>query len=195
MRRIITLVLISVSVAGGAAACSAAQSSGTHAAGSPAGGSPASETEQAMTVMRQLAHCIRSHGMPGWPDPIINPLTNAPDWPRSAPRVPPGIQQACQSIANRLPPDAQNSQPPTAASMQALLRFAHCMRSRGVPDWPDPNALGEFPITTQMSIAYKSGADQHAASACIRYVPGGNQYLQFVGTAVPQPGSGGAANG
>jgi hypothetical protein len=194
MRRIIVLVLMSVCIAGGAAACSAARPSDSHTPSSPAAGSLASGTDQAMTVMRQLAHCIRSHGMPGWPDPIINPLTNAPDWPPSAPRVPDGIQQACQPIANRLPPDAQNSQPPTAASMQALLRFAHCMRIHGVPDWPDPNPLGEFPMTTQMSIAYKA-ADQHATSACIRYVPGGSQYLQFVGTAQPQPRSGGVGNG
>jgi hypothetical protein len=143
-----------------------------------------------MAVMRQLARCIRSHGMPGWPDPIINPLTNAPDWPPSAPRLPASIQQACQSIASRLPPDAQQSQPPTPASMQALVRYARCMRSHGVPNWPDPNALGEFPMTTQMSGQVKGSADRRASSVCIRYVPGGTQYVRFVGAA-PQQGSAG----
>jgi hypothetical protein len=143
-----------------------------------------------MAVMRQLAHCIRSHGMPGWPDPIINPLTSAPDWPQSAPRLPASIEQACQSVASRLPPDAQQSQPPTPASMQALVRFARCMRSHGVPAWPDPNALGEFPMTTQMASQFKA-VDRPATGACIHDVPGGSQYLRFVGAAAPQPGSAG----
>jgi hypothetical protein len=192
MRRTIALILISICMAGGAAGCSGA--SGSHGGGAPGGGSQAGGTAQTMTVLRQLARCIRSHGMPGWPDPVINPLTGAPDWPASAPRVPASIQQACQSIANRLPPDAQTSQPPTAASMQALIRFARCMRSHGVPTWPDPNALGEFPLTTQLSIQFKV-ADRAATSACIHYVPGGSQYLQFVGAGVPQAAPAGAGNG
>jgi hypothetical protein len=74
--------------------------------------------------------------------------------------------------------------------MQALVRFARCMRAHGVPDWPDPNALGEFPMTTQMSSQFKS-SDQHANGACIHEVPGGSQYLRFVGAAVSQQGSAG----
>ena len=182
MRRTIAAALTAICLAGGAAGCS-----------SPAGSSPGSLTsgnEQVMIVLRQLARCIRGHGMPGWPDPVINPLTGAPDWPASAPDVPATIQRACQAIASRLPPDAQASQPPTAASMQALLRFARCMRAHGVSDWPDPNALGEFPMTTTMSIQFKA-ADQTATAACIRYVPGGRQYLQFVGAAQPAPGGNG----
>ena len=204
MKRTIALILISICMAGGAAACSAAGSGGPHGSGSSDGGSsgggssgggaPAGGTEQTMSVMRQLAHCIRDHGMPGWPDPVINPLTGATDWPQNAPHVPAGIQQACQSVANRLPPDVQQSQPPTATSMQALLRFARCMRSHGVPSWPDPNALGEFPLTTQMSIQFKV-ADRPATNACIRYVPGGTQYLQFVGAAAPQAAAGGSGHG
>ena len=189
MKRTIALILIGLSMAGGAAACSSAGASG-----SPGGGSQSGGTEHAMTVMRQLARCIRAHGMPSWPDPVMDPLTNTPAWPQDAPDVPSSIQQACQSIASRLPPDVQNSPPPTARSMQALVRFARCMRSHGVPNWPDPNALGEFPLTTQMASQFKS-ADRPATGACIRYVPGGTQYLQFVGAAASRPGSAGSGNG
>ena len=34
-----------------------------------------------MAVMQQWAQCIRSHGMPNWPDPVINPVTSYPDFP------------------------------------------------------------------------------------------------------------------
>jgi hypothetical protein len=178
MRRMIGLILISVCVASAAAGCGAGGSGGTQPSGAPASG-----TGQAMSVMRELARCIRSHGMPGWPDPVLNPLTNQPDFPPGAPRIPPNVQQACQSIASRLPPRVQSSQPPTAASMQALLRFARCMRSHGIASWPDPNTLGEFPLTQQMSAQFKESAGQGAVRVCIRYVPGGSQYLQFVGAS------------
>jgi len=197
MRRTIALTLISICVAGGAAGCSAAGSGGPHGSGAPAvgaqgGGSQATGTEQAMAVMRQWAHCIRVHGMPGWPDPVINPLTSLPDFPPGSPDIPASIQQACQPIVNRLPPDVQNSPPPTAAGMQALLRFARCMRSRGVPTWPDPNALGEFPLTTQIA---SQPAAKRGIMACSRYVPGGSQYLQLVQAASPLAGPAGTGRG
>ena len=189
MRRMIALTVLSVCLAGGAAACSG---SGQQSGGSPVSGGQSSGTEQVMSVLRQLARCIRSHGMPGFPDPVVNPLTNQPDFPATAPDVPASIQNACQSIANRLQPNALNSPPPTAAGMQGLVRFARCMRSHGMANWPDPNASGEFPMTQQMSSQLK-GADQPAVNACIRYVPGGSQYLQFVQAS--QPASGGGGNG
>jgi hypothetical protein len=132
--------------------------------------------------------------MPGWPDPEINPLSGTPDFPPSAPRVPASIQRACQSIANRLPPVAQATQPPTAVGMQGLLRFARCVRSHGIPQWPDPNALGAFPLNGQLAAQFKGPANRSAMSACIKYVPGGNQYLRFV-AAAPQPAAGGGGNG
>ena len=186
MRRTIAVTLISICVAGGAAGCSAAGSS------AQGGGSQAGGTAQGMAVMRQWAHCIRVHGMPGWPDPVINPLTGAPDFPPGSPDIPASIQQACQPIVNRLPPDVQNSPPPSAAGMQALLRFARCMRSHGVPTWPDPNALGEFPLTTQIGSQH---ATKRGIMACSRYVPGGSQYLQLVQGASPQTGPAGAGHG
>src|SRR5499433_2272423 len=81
MKRPIALILISICLAGGAV-CSSAGVSGSH------GGAQASGTEQGMTVLRQLAHCIRSHGEPGFPDPIINPLTGAADFPQDALDIP-----------------------------------------------------------------------------------------------------------
>jgi len=192
----IALIVLSVCVAGGAAACGGGGSAGQQPGGSQVGGAQSGGTEQAMSVLRQLARCIRSHGMPSFPDPIINPLTNQPDFPATAPDVPASIRPICQPIANRLPPQVLNSPPPTAAGMRGLVRFARCMRSHGVANWPDPNASGEFPLTQQMSSQMASvfkGPDRPVLEACIRYVPGGSQYLQFV--PAPQPASGGGGNG
>jgi hypothetical protein len=184
MRRVVVLILIGLCAFAGAAACGSGGSGGAggQTGGGSGSGGQSGGTAQVMTILRQLSRCIRAHGMPGFPDPIINPLTNYPDYPASAPRIPDSVGRPCQSIANRLPPRAQSSQPPTAQSMRGLVRFAGCMRSHGVPGWPDPNALGEFPMTAQMSRQFKT-ADQSAVHACIKYVPGGSQYLQFVGAS------------
>src|SRR5215469_10349306 len=183
MRRMIALIVISACAATGAAACGGGSSGGqgghqtsttqsgvsgqggSGQVGTGQGGPGQGGTAQSMTVLRQLARCIRSHGMPGWPDPEINPLTNSPDFPPDAPHVPASIEQACQSIANRLPPDATATQPPTAGGMQGLLRFARCVRSHGVPNWPDPNALGEFPINGQLAAQFKGSANRSAVNA------------------------------
>ena len=80
----------------------------------------------------------------------------------------------------------------TEQVMNVLRQLARCMRSHGHPDWPDPNTLGEFLVPVQMVSPLK-GADRPAMQACIKYVPGGWQYLQ-VGPA-PQPASGGGGSG
>jgi hypothetical protein len=179
MRRAIASIVIAASAAVGATSCSTGSpASGAGSAGPGAGGPQATGTAQVMSVMRQFAACVRGHGVPSFPDPVINPLTGRPDIPSSAQRVPSSALQACQPIADRLPPQVQTSQPPTTSAMRALLAFARCMRSRGFPNWPDPNALGEYPITTQMGAQMKRGHD--SVSACARNVPGGTQYLRFV---------------
>jgi len=190
MRRMIALTVISMCLACGAAACGRGGSAAQQPGGSQVGGAQSGGTEHVMSVLQQLSRCIRGHGMPGFPDPIINPLTNQPDFPATAPDVPTSIQHACQSIASRLPPNALTSPPPTAAGMQGLVRFARCMRSHGIANWPDPNASGEFPITQQMASQLK-GADRSALDACTKYVPGGSQYLQFVQASPPASGGGG----
>ena len=88
MRRMIALTMISVCVAGGATECGGGGSAGQQSGGSQSSGAQSSGTEQAMTVLRQLARCIRSHGMPSFPGPIINPLTNQHGFSRQPRRTP-----------------------------------------------------------------------------------------------------------
>lgn len=45
---------------------------------------------------------------------------------------------------DQLPADAGASSPPLAADLAKLREFAACMRHNGFPDWPDPNASGNF---------------------------------------------------
>lgn len=113
------------------------------------GGPTNGANEQALTVLRQLAVCVRAHGMPGFPDPVIG-RNGVPVYPDSAPRISPAAQQACSTVANRMPANYTSTTPVTASDFQKLLALARCVRSHGIHDWPDPNALGEFPIDARI---------------------------------------------
>ena len=122
----------------------------------------------------QYARCMRSHGLPSFPDPS----------PGQPPRIPSGIdthtpavhnaEQACAKLISN-----GNSTGAQAASRNAqLIKLARCMRANGVPTFADPtnsppppshgNALGGpggwLSLGTpqeQQSPAYK-----HAAAVC-----------------------------
>jgi hypothetical protein len=91
--------------------------------------------------------------MPNLPDPQID--ANGKAIFPSGLDVPEQTRRACQSLYDRLVPNAQDHAP-TAAQLAALLRFARCMRSHGIPDWPDPRPDGTFVPDTRISNALKS---------------------------------------
>jgi hypothetical protein len=55
----------------------------------------------------------------------------------------------------------------------AGLKFADCMRSHGVPNFPDPGPGGGIQISAGSGINPKSPAFQAAQNACFKYLPGG----------------------
>jgi hypothetical protein len=85
----------------------------------------------------KFAQCMRSHGVSDFPDPGadggglqfqgsggINP--QSPSFQAA--------QRACQRILGPSTPRT----PPTAAENAAAVKFAQCMRTHGVPSFPDP---------------------------------------------------------
>jgi len=107
------------------------------------------------------SHCMRSNGVPNYPDPHSNgnlPKGNAQTFGVSTSRY----QTAEQACGDLLPSSG------SASLTQCLMtgdcsrfvvqpaleegrKFAQCMRSHGVPNWPDPavDTLGRpsFPVT------------------------------------------------
>ena len=79
------------------------------------------------------SRCMRSHGVPEFPDPAsrggVPKVT-----PRQAGVSDARFQAAQRACAQLLQP----SQAQLPQIMTGLLNFARCMRSRGIPDWPDP---------------------------------------------------------
>jgi hypothetical protein len=65
--------------------------------------------------------------------------------------------------------------PPTAAgtSQQQVLKYSQCMRSHGLPGFPDPDSQGGLEITPQDHLNAGSRQFQSAQRACQHLEPGG----------------------
>jgi hypothetical protein len=147
----------------GLAGCTA--SSGSAAATTTTG------QQDAAAVWHQLVQCARTHGMPNLPDPRIDSNGQA-HFPDGLPDPPRSVQQACQSIYDRLPASARGDAARPPADIQGLLRFAGCMRQHGVPDFPDPKADGTFPLAgTSLGREGKTPRTIRAMQACDRLNP------------------------
>jgi hypothetical protein len=118
-------------------------------------GAAAPSQKAIVTDAFRFSRCMRTHGLPHFPDPkvsvapgkasvgiAVNPSeTKGPQFKAA--------QHACQGIM----PGAQNVSPAQQAQQdhaheQVLLAFARCLRTHGVPRFPDPTSQGQ--LTPQM---------------------------------------------
>lgn len=144
----------------GIAVLGAACGSGPSAGG--ASGSGQTPYQQALAYAR----CMRGHGDPGFPAPNSQGLFPHPAGPQH--------QSASRACAYLLP-----TQPLTAAQkydrVRQALKFAACMRSNGVPTFPDPTIAGGG---TAVGLNPARGTDtsspqfQAAVRACRKFEPG-----------------------
>ena len=116
-----------------AAACSSPQS--------PAGKPSSSPGAQALAYSK----CMRSHGVPDFPDPKINGnsvsmgVGTRGDLNPSNPTF-----KAAGRACNSLPPAGANPPAQSAQELATDVKFADCMRSHGYPSFPDPDSRGVF---------------------------------------------------
>jgi hypothetical protein len=124
-----------------------------------------------------FTQCMRSHGEPGYPDPTVEPGSAV------AFKITPGSGINARSGQYRLAREAcakllagRTGLPPGLAekASSAMLRYATCMRSHGVANFPDP-------VTNGRGISFPpvSGVDPHskqfqsAQQACGQFLPAG----------------------
>lgn len=116
-----------------AAACSSPQH--------PAATSSRNPGAQALAYSK----CMRSHGIPDFPDPKINgngvsmAVGTRGDLNPSNPAFK-AASQACRSLQ----PGGGNAPPQSAQEIRTDVKFAACMRSHGYPSFPDPDSHGTF---------------------------------------------------
>jgi hypothetical protein len=131
----------------------------------PAGGSGSSG---ASPLAQGVAYseCIRSHGVPNFPDPVQTPSggygyrTRGID-PNSA-----AFQAALQACKALPSPWSSTSQQLSPAQQQAWLNWAQCIRTHGLPNFPDPTFSGSEVHDTDSGVASSSPRLQSAMDAC-----------------------------
>ncbi|RCG25443.1 hypothetical protein DQ384_31790 [Sphaerisporangium album] len=126
-------------------------------------------TAQTLEVFKELARCVRSHGMPNIPDPVVEPRTGKVGFPDGVGKPGQSVMKACQSIVDRLPPSAKG-RTVSAADLAKLRQLSRCMREHGLRDWPDPTADGEIPLPKRLIDLGKRGI-RTQLEACRQYFP------------------------
>jgi hypothetical protein len=87
--------------------------------------------------MLAFSRCIRSHGVPNFPDPNssgVLPKSQVAQLTVSNPQFP-AAHRACEHL---LPNGGQPTQAQVQQAWNDMRNFARCIRSHGVPNWPDP---------------------------------------------------------
>jgi hypothetical protein len=134
-----------------AAACGNSSSTGSGGPANARGG--AGTPPASVSPELAFARCVRARGVPDYPDPGSGggEPASAKQIAASNPRFP-AAQAACGHL---LPNGGQQTNAQIQADLRNAVRFAGCMRSHGVPNWPDPTNDGgrvEFPNTFDGSI-------------------------------------------
>jgi hypothetical protein len=118
---------------------------------------------------------MRTHGVPTFPDPSG---TGQLDLSGVNPQSP-----AFQAAANDCKSDGVGATPKpitqTPQMQAAALKLASCMRSHGVPNYPDG------PITRSSGINESSPAFQRAFQTCRTYMSGPGEVPTGPGSQVP----------
>ena len=156
-----------------AAACGGSPSSTGSAASANAAGSANSR------VGIDYAGCMRSHGVPRYPDP--SPGNQLPSGLPKVSLAQLGVSsaqyQAAQgACAHLLPNGGQLTQSQSQQDLNAMRRFARCMRSHGVPTWPDPtngSAGWGFDLVNVHGFDPNSQQVEHEMDVCQRVLPPG----------------------
>jgi hypothetical protein len=141
------------------------------------GGGPAA-AGKSPAYQKALAYsqCMRSHGVPGWPDPDTQGMVSASQVQQASTGT--SQLQLAEAACAHLQPSGHYIQV-NPAQLQKLtaegLKFADCMRSHGIANFPDPdqahlqNGQLGFGMT---GIDTNSPQYQSAQKACEALLPG-----------------------
>jgi hypothetical protein len=145
-----------------AAACGGSHTTRVAHVGSTTSASAASD--QGSGAMA-FSRCMRSHGVPAYPDPGSGGLL-----PKRTPQqlgVAGSVFQAAQGACIHLVP---NGGRPTPAQVQqyksVMLTYARCIRAHGVSNTPDPDSRGHLDIGPGSGVDVNSPTFEAAYQMC-----------------------------
>jgi hypothetical protein len=141
------------------------------------GGSDSSASPDSQAVA--YAACVRAHGVPNFPDPKvstngnevkvaigINPSISSNPHFKSA-------QEACRKLLPGGGPGSGPNHQITPSEQSQYLKAAECIRSHGIPNFPDPTFSGGGVHIEHQGLNESSPAFKAAVHACESLIPGG----------------------
>jgi hypothetical protein len=152
--------------------------------GSASSPSPAATGSITYAQVLALAQCMRGHGEPDFPDPDSSGDYNVSQLSVLNTSQGQAAYGACRHLLagggpsiSQLQAQTQQAQQRYQQQLPTLVKYSQCMRSHGVPGFPDPPATPNG----QSSPAASPGSDvnpdsaqaQAAASACQHLLPAG----------------------
>jgi hypothetical protein len=118
-------------------------------------------------MARSYAQCMRSNGVPDFPDPDPDGRFRDLGHERQDDPKFQAAMQKCRALA----PAGQHENTGDPAFVEQMRQYSQCMRSNGVPDFPDPDADGRL-----RGAGHENQSDpkfRAAAEACRQKLPGG----------------------
>lgn len=113
---------------------------------------------------QKFATCMRAHGVPSFPDLGTTAAYHyMAEVNQSAPAFESAVT-ACAKYGNPMAPEP----PPSESQMRQLVKLARCMRTHGVPNFPDPTNSNDetYQLIARLGIDPKSPKFGQAAVAC-----------------------------
>jgi hypothetical protein len=164
--------LIAAGCGGGNSPGVATGSTTTNATGSSAGAATHA------TGLVAFASCMRSHGVPNFPDPTSSGGIPKPAVVSAFQAVSTSQGDAAQHACNHLVPagglSGQPVQTITPQDRQDYLNAAACMRSHGFSSFPDPTFQNnDAQVNVPSTIDQNSSQFTTAATMCTKLIPAG----------------------
>jgi hypothetical protein len=152
---------------------------------------PSAGSSTQSTGLVPFASCMRSHGLPGFPDPSGDGGMSKRAVVSAFQSVGTSVAAAAQRACNHLLPAGGMSGQPvqtiTPAERTDYLKGAACMRTHGFPGFPDPTFPGSgVRLDIPSSIDTSSPRFTSAATICTKLIPAGLPYTKPSGS---RPGS------
>jgi hypothetical protein len=155
-----------------ASASGSSRSSTSVAPGGKTGAPGASGNSTTETELLRLAQCMRANGVAAFPDPsategTLGAMVSAAGIDLQSPTV-----QAALEACKQFTPTQSLTPAQSAAQNAQGLQFAQCVRSHGVPNYPDPSAgegTGNGAVHLNLNgtgIDFSSPTVQAAITAC-----------------------------
>jgi hypothetical protein len=153
MKRLVTLVLGALLLAGCAGAADSGAADGNKEAG------------------MKFAQCMRENGVPDFEDPTID--ENGELDMNLPPGVDPKTVEPAQEKCKKYLPDGGEGEQMNPEDVKKFQAYAKCMRENGMPDYPDPDSEGHSRFESGTAPEPNDPDLKAAHEKCGKHLPGG----------------------